>query len=197
MSPAQELMPSAVAAVRDLLASLGEVDGATPTPCTDFDFETLTNHVVGTTGAMVRVGRGESLDAKDPWGSATRAWPGWRDGLDANLDALARAWSRPQAWEGMVDAGGSQMPAAVIGEMAYVEVLLHGWDLARSAGRTLSVPGPEAAELKRIAAETAELGRQMGAYGEEVPVPVRADDFARGLGIVGRDPAWQPPAAGS
>jgi hypothetical protein len=69
-------------------------------------------------------------------------------------------------------------------------VAVHGWDLARSLGRTLVLEPEVAAVLDQALAGTAELGRQMGAYGPEVPVPHGASDLDRALGRSGRDPGW-------
>jgi hypothetical protein len=85
------------------------------------------------------------------------------------------------------------MPAAMIGDMAFVEALVHAWDLARATGQQLEFPKPVAAELRRILEETGEMGRNMGAYGSEVTVD-GGDDAAWALGQAGRDPAWRPPA---
>lgn len=194
-STTSALITLAVARVREALAAVGDLDRRAATPCAEFDFAALTDHVVGTTAALGRVGRGEALDAEDPWGAHTRVWPDWRDPLDANLAALARAWSEPSAWAGTVNTGGGDLPAGSIGEMAYAEVLLHGWDVTCAAGRPLTVDGPEVEELLRIIVATAELGRQMGAYGVEVVVPETADAFLRALGLAGRDPSWRPPGA--
>ncbi|MBA3250347.1 MAG: hypothetical protein H0T66_08615 [Geodermatophilaceae bacterium] len=52
---------------------------------------------------------------------------------------------------------------------------------------------PDTAEAAlRVVTETAELGRQMGAYGPEVPVSPDATAFDRALGLAGRDPNWRP-----
>ena len=43
---------------------------------------------------------------------------------------------------------------------------------------------------RRSGFQLSELGRQMGAYGPEVPVPDGATALDRLLGLVGRDPHW-------
>lgn len=169
----------------------GDVDLHTVTPCAGFDLRALVDHFVGTSGALARVGLGQPLDPADPWGGGDGAADGdWSARLRANLDAIGEGWSRPQTWAGEVEVGGAAMPRSMVGEMALVEVTMHGWDVARALGRNLELD-PEAAEaVHRAAASTATLGRQMGAYGPEVPVPAGAPALDRALGQVGRDPGW-------
>src|SRR6476646_11802655 len=102
-----------------------------PTPCTDFDLETLVNHALGTTGALARLASKQDLDPTDPWGSRTDAAGSddWPNLLADQLQATAAAWDAPAAWEGNLDVGGGAQPAAAIGEMAFVEVMMHGWDV--------------------------------------------------------------------
>jgi uncharacterized protein (TIGR03086 family) len=88
--------------------------------------------------------------------------------------------------------GGQAMPAPMIGEMALAEMLLHGWDLARATGQQLVLSDEIGRELRRSIEETAELGRAMGAYGDEVGVPAQATEFERALAASGRDPRWRP-----
>jgi hypothetical protein len=87
---------------------------------------------------------------------------------------------------------GQEMPAALIGEMAMAEMLLHGWDLARATGQQLSVPDDVGGELLRHIDETAQWGRSVGAYGPQVAVeePSGATAFVRALATSGRNPAW-------
>ena len=104
------------------------------TPCTEFDVRTLANHLLGTVEAMRRIGAGEDLDPDDPWGTGgDHMRDGWRDDLTDRLSGYAEAWDSPDAFEG--EAMGGKMPKQMIGAMAFVEVVLHGWDLARGSGQ--------------------------------------------------------------
>lgn len=186
---------TAVAAALSPAARTG-IDLAAPTPCAQLDLRALVEHFVGTTTAMARLGLGEPLDPDDPWGGGQGAADGdWTGRLTDNLDAIGRGWSRPEAWSGEAQVGGSALPRTMLGEMALVEVTVHGWDVARALGRTLEIPAEVAEAVRRAAAGSAGLGRQMGAYGPEVEVPDGAGSLDRALGVVGRDPAWTPDAA--
>ncbi|PRC58279.1 TIGR03086 family protein, partial [Mycobacterium sp. ITM-2017-0098] len=44
------------------------------------------------------------------------------------------------AWEGMARAGGVDFPADVGGMIALTEVVVHGWDVAVTAGLDYDVP---------------------------------------------------------
>jgi uncharacterized protein (TIGR03086 family) len=194
-------LPAAVAptcaAVAAALSDPGDVDLAARTPCADFDLRTLVEHFVGTSGAMARLGLGEELDPDDPWGGGTGAADGdWAGRLRANLDAVGRGWARPEAWEGEATVGGTAMPRPMLGRMALVEVAAHGWDVARTLGRTVELEPGTAAAVEEAVASTAGLGRQMGAYGPEVGVGDDATALDRALAGAGRDPAWTHAADG-
>lgn len=162
-----------------------------PTPCSDYDVRGLINHFAGTLAWLERMGRRLPPDADDPFGANSDVTTGdWQALLSARIPAVAAAWSEPSAWEGSIE--GVQMPATMIGHMALTELLMHGWDLARATGQQVDYGADAGREAHRFAAETAEMGRQMGAYGAEVPVPAEATEFDRALGLAGRDPNWTP-----
>lgn len=186
-----EMFPEACRTVSEAVARSAESDLNRPTPCTGFDLRGLVNHATGTTGALARAGSGQTLDPDDPWGGQTDVADGdWSKALTINLGAIADGWSRPEAWAGTVDTGGHEMPATMIGEMALIEVMVHGWDLARATGQDLVVSPELGREVRRVIEETAELGRQMEAYGPEVAVTGPATDFELALAAAGRDPRW-------
>jgi uncharacterized protein (TIGR03086 family) len=192
--PFRDAVTPTCQAVAAVLAEVGDqptVDLSASTPCSELDLRALVEHFVGTSTAMARLGEGEPLDADNPWGGGEGATDGdWAARLRANLDAVGRGWSRPQAWEGEAEVGGSSMPRSMLGEMALVEVAVHGWDLARALGRTVELEPDVAAAVDEAVASSAALGRQLGAYGPEVDVPESAPGLDRALGKAGRNPAW-------
>jgi uncharacterized protein (TIGR03086 family) len=166
-------------------------DLASRTPCADWDLRTLARHFVGTSGAFVRAGRTGGLDPDDPWGTnAVLDESRWADQLADQVEDLGRAWSRPEAWTGSIE--GAQMPAPAVGELGLIELMLHGWDVARACGQTLDVSEELGAELLRCVEPTVEQGRQFEVYGPPVSVPEGTSAFGRALALSGRDPSWRP-----
>lgn len=188
---ARELLPHTVEPVVAVVEAVEANALERPTPCEDYDVRGLVNHVAGTTAWLERMGRRRAPEADDPFGATKDITTAdWRALLVERIRAVGTAWAHPAAWEGPIE--GVQMPATMIGEMAVVELLMHGWDLAVATGQRLVVDEDVAAAAYRFVAQTAELGRQMGAYGAEVAVPTGATTFDRALGLAGRDPGWTP-----
>lgn len=187
-----QLKPAADA-VAAMLRATSRKDPSTPTPCADWTLLELAQHAVGTTTGMATIGRREPV-GDNPWAGPEVGADDWSTVLADRIDAVAEAWSHDGAWAGSVEMGGEQ-PASMIGDMAYAEILLHGWDIARAVGADLQMTPEMATALRHTVDETAELGRRMGAYGPEVEVGDDAGDLERALGAAGRDPNWRAPAS--
>ena len=54
------------------------------------------------------------------------------------------------------------MPREDVGDMAFLEVLLHGWDLARATGQELEVDDAVAQQAQELMDKHGEIGRSMG-----------------------------------
>ncbi|GAA2599454.1 TIGR03086 family metal-binding protein [Actinomadura fulvescens] len=171
-----------------------------PTPCPAYTLGDLIEHINGlalafTVAAAKDVPPGGS---RGPSGDATRLPAGWRESIPERLAALAQAWRKPDAWEGMTRAGGIDLPGQVAGLVALNEVVVHGWDVARSAGQPYEST-PEAVEacLAFLSQEpggdedvdgNADTGDRP--FGPPVDVPADAPALDRLIGLTGRDPAW-------
>jgi uncharacterized protein (TIGR03086 family) len=187
--PTRENLHSVVATLQPVIDGVSDQELGAPTPCPDFDVRTVINHMLGTIEAMRRVGASEALDAQDPWGTGgDHIGETWRTDLSERLREYADAWSRPDAWEGAVMDG--KMPKQAIGKMGYVEVMLHGWDLAKGTGQDLQFDDEAAEQALEIMDEIGEQGRAGGAFGPEVEVSDDAEPFEKALAKAGRDPGW-------
>ena len=183
-----DLAPAA-AELRRVLAGVDDAQLDDPTPCEGTSVAGLLDHLVGLTSAFARAA------GKQPGGTATAdpaALSGdWRTRLPAQLDDLVEAWRAPDAWEGMAEAGGVEMPASVMAAVALDELVVHGWDLAVATGQDYRGDEESARRSLEFAASVGDDPEsRAGLYGPAVPVPDDAPVLDRLLGATGRDPAW-------
>jgi uncharacterized protein (TIGR03086 family) len=183
--------------VARLLEGVTDDQLSAPSP-SDCDVATLLDHLMGLTMAFTWAAE-KSAAEHGPTGpgrsSAKALDPDWRSVLPGRLAALADAWSKPSAWEGMTEAGGVPMPGEVTGLVALDEVVLHGWDLARATGQEFRCD-PDSAEavlgFTERSAQPDQAAMRTGLFGPVVQVADDAPVFDRALGFAGRDPAWIP-----
>ncbi|WP_338695252.1 TIGR03086 family metal-binding protein [Streptomyces sp. Q6] len=163
-----------------------------PTPCPDYAVRHLLGHVAGLAVAL----RGAALKetgertATDPGSALPDLAPDWRCTLPGTLDALARAWEDPAAWEGMTQAGGLDLPGSVAGLVTADELVVHGWDLARATGQDYTADEPALGAAHALLSPSEE--GPDGLFGPVVPVPDEAPFLDRVIGLSGRDPHWKP-----
>ena len=103
-----------------------------------------------------------------PSADASRLGTDWRARIPERLEALAAAWRREAAWEGMTRAGGVDLPAAA-------GVAAFGFVQSAVAEHLMGSPG---------------------LFGPPVPVAEDAPLIDRLIGLTGRDPEWTVASAG-
>ena len=185
LGPQTEEVARIVAGVRD--DQLAE-----PTPCEGTSVAGMLDHLVGLTVAFRMGAEKQPLDG-GARASAEELDPEWRSLLPKQLSALAAAWRRPAAWEGVTTVGGASLPAPAMGGIALNEVLLHGWDLAAATGQEYRPdPAAVAACLELVIGLNQPGNEELrnGQFGPVVPVPADAPALDRLLGLTGRDPRW-------
>ena len=173
------------------------VDGAqgaaldTATPCPDWDLRTLLNHtILWTSYSAERRAHGESV-AEDLMSKDFTAEPGYAQAYQAQIAKAVDAWSQPQAWTGDRNVMGNPTPAADIGAMLIMEMVLHGWDVAKATGQDYHADEDLASAVMATVKAQGEMFRQYEGFAAVVPVPDDARTFVRVLGLSGRDPNWK------
>jgi uncharacterized protein (TIGR03086 family) len=193
LGPATSAVAGLVRGVRD------DQLGAT-TPCGGLTVGELLDHIDSLCTAFAAAGTRETRSdgGQAPVPDASRLGGDWRDRLPARLDELAQAWRPDDAWHGMTQVGGGELPAATAGASAADEVIVHGWELAVATGQPF--PGGDQ-DLAGVLATACEWVRSVagqnpdgapGLFGPPVAVPAGAPPLDQLLGLTGRDPGWRP-----
>ena len=162
-----------------------------PTPCPDWDLRTLLNHtILWTSYSAERRAHGESV-AEDLMTKDFTAEPGFRDDYARQIDRAVKAWADQKAWEGELGVMGDATPAADVGAMLIMEMVLHGWDVAEATGQEYACDEAVAAAVLATVEQQAELFRKYQGFAAVVPVPGDAPTLDRALSLSGRDPDWK------
>jgi uncharacterized protein (TIGR03086 family) len=167
-----------------------------PTPCPDLALGALIDHVGGFAKVFAASARKELgvLTAQPPAPRAGNLEPGWRARMAADLSALAGAWDAPDAWEGMTQAGGQELPGAIAGRIALDELVVHGWDIAQATGQRFDCDAETLGEVEATVQQvrSGNDGDIPGLFGPVVAIADDADALDRILSLTGRDPDWAP-----
>ncbi|MTD58845.1 TIGR03086 family metal-binding protein [Amycolatopsis pithecellobii] len=162
------------------------------TPCPEYSVRRLINHLLYWSPIIEEVGlrKTSSPDRRDD-GTPDRTVGDWQGEYLGWLDRIVEAWAPAAAWAGTATVSGRQVPAATIGEKSLVELVVHGWDLARGTGQEYRCPDALAHVVKRVISDTAEETRALGMFGPAVRVEGTAAALDQALAFSGRDPGWR------
>ncbi|MGW9121619.1 TIGR03086 family metal-binding protein [Streptomyces sp. NPDC055663] len=192
-APTIDLEPAA-RQIADLLDGIDDQQLDGPTPCPDYAVRELLAHVAGLSAAFRDAARKDFGPTTDtPVDASLPVLAGdWRETLPPLLDELVTAWRDPAARQGMTRAGSVDLPGEVALLVALDELVIHGWDLARSTGQTYE--GDEASLRASLAVLTPsdDNPRPESIFGPPVPVPADAPLVDRTIAMSGRRPDWEP-----
>jgi uncharacterized protein (TIGR03086 family) len=161
-----------------------------PTPCSDWDVRALLNHVLGSLSLgegllgdappSVRVGPGELPDVDLVGDDALKAYRAGVDGLlaAAGGDALARVHQTPLG----------DMPGTLLGGFATLDILVHGWDLAKATGQATTLETDLAEQVLAFAQRAVTDETRAPRIGPALPTAAEAPATDRLVAYLGRTP---------
>jgi uncharacterized protein (TIGR03086 family) len=149
-----------------------------PTPCDDWDVQTLLNHMVATQQYFVRSARGEA--ASPPVGEPSDDLIGDDPGAayEQGRDETIRAFSE----DGVIERTGPSLG------INFSDTLLHGWDVAKATGQDTTMPEGLAAAAYEIVHGAFTEDQRKGVFKPEVAVSDDASPQDRLLAYTGRQP---------
>ncbi|MGW2281374.1 TIGR03086 family metal-binding protein [Streptomyces sp. NPDC001770] len=181
-----DLLAGILSKTGDLVEGVRPDQLSRPTTCESYDVEALRNHLVGwlrvfEAGCEDRAYEGDPADhvcGDDPAGEFRTAAAG-----------LVAGW-RTHGFDRQVRVMKGELPGPMVFDMALMEYLGHGWDLAVATGQPVPFTEEEAAQvLERARVTLPPRFRGEGqAFGEIVPVAEDAPAMDRFVGFLGRDP---------
>jgi len=151
-------------------------------PCPDWTARDVVCHVVGTQGmiiGLVGLEMGEIPSAED---DPAGAWKAARAVVQQHLDDPAQA---TKEFEGSM---GKMTLEGAVDRFLCVDLVVHGWDLARAAGLDDHISPEDVARVRKIAEGFGDAMRSPRAFGPEVAAPAGADDQTRLMAFLGRTP---------
>ena len=191
----RNLSSEMAAAAAEAAKVVGEVPEGTldaPTPCHDWDLRTLLNHtILWTSYSAERRAHGQSV-AEDLMTKDFTAEPGFREDYARQIGEAVKAWSDPKAWAGELGVMGDATPAADVGAMLIMEMVLHGWDVAKATGQYYACDAAVAEAVLDTVTAQAELFRKYQGFAAAIEAPDGGTPFDRALRLSGRDPGWKP-----
>ncbi len=177
-----------LAACRPVLGRLTADDLGRPSPCSEYTVGEVGEHVVR---SMVLLGSVAGGLAEGPAGGPAggSASGSLEERVTASAGAALEAW-RQRGVDGSVAVGRSTLPASLAVEIIPLELLVHGWDLARATGSEIDV-APEVADYvlgrARLLITPDKRGRSFAA---EVPAGPSATALERLIAFTGREPLF-------
>jgi uncharacterized protein (TIGR03086 family) len=173
-----------------LLAPLTPERQSATTPCGAWSVRELANHVVGGNLILAAVLR----DDAPPDRAADHLGDDWAAAQRAAVTGLVAELERPGMLTRLHRTPLGEAPGSVLVVLRTVEHAVHGWDLAVSTGQSPQLLDPLAEAVYQPS--VAMLGRLPdGArrpFAESVPVAADRAPIDRLVGLLGRDPDWQP-----
>jgi uncharacterized protein (TIGR03086 family) len=187
----------ALAAAQAVVAGIQPSQWTLPTPCTELDVREVLNHLVSGNLLFAAIVRGEPL----PDGDADRLGGDPPAAFQRAATELRGAFAAPGALQATYSAPFGHAPGVVLARVRIVEVLVHGWDLARATAQPPDFPDDVA---ERALAETRKqlTARPEGPgapFAAAVPVAGEAPAVDRLAGFLGRpcDTGPHPPEPGT
>src|SRR5690349_13015779 len=156
------------------------------TPCTEWDVRALVGHLITEVAWVPPLlgGRSVAEIGDDLSGDLTGEDPAasWDRYAPDSIEAVAE----PGALDRTVRLTKRELPATDYVSEVFVDLLIHGWDLARAIGADETLD-PEAVELvyQRMKPHEAELNGS-GVFGSHVDAPEGADPQTQLLAVFGR-----------
>lgn len=162
---------------------------ANPTPCIGWDVHTLTNHLINELAWVAPLLEGKTIGEVG-------------DELDGDLigEDAAASWNKycqaastamlTTAPDAVTHLSYADKTAQAYVDEVSADILIHGWDLAKSVGVPYEIDEKTAEAIKKATEAIMPMAREGGYIGKELPVANDAAPLEKLLAYFGRSNNW-------
>ncbi len=176
----------ALEVARATVAGIGPDQWALPSTCADWDVRALTNHLVGGNLWVPPLVEGQTIEQVGSRFDGDLLGADPLRAYDVSATPAAEAFQAPGAMDRMVAVSYGPVPGSVYCGHRFLDVLIHGWDLAESTGQDTNLPADLVEACWDVVAPQREILEGSGMFGTEISVPADADRQSQLLAVLGR-----------
>jgi uncharacterized protein (TIGR03086 family) len=180
------LHEQALASTRRYVAGTNLDQMGDPTPCEGWDVRALLNHIVSGNEWAAELAAGKTIDEVGDRLDGDVVGDDPVAAYDASADRAAAAFNAPGALEAPCAVSYGPVPGEVYAGHRFIDVLIHGWDLAKATDQDTALDPALVDACWRVIEPQADLLVGSGAFGTTHDVPDGADQQTRLLALLGR-----------
>jgi uncharacterized protein (TIGR03086 family) len=185
MRPLPDVHADALAHTGGIVHGISSSQLDDPTPCEDYDVRGLLNHVISGNWWVAPLEGKSIADVGDKYdgdvlGSDHAA------AYDESAASAEAAFKASGAMEAPVAVSYGPVPGEIYAGHRFVDVLIHGWDLAKATGQSTTLPAELVDACWEVVTPQAELLKGSGMFGSEIEVADDADAQTKLLALLGR-----------
>lgn len=154
--------------------------------CDGWSVRELVNHVVGGNLWVPELVGGKTIEEVGDRLDGDILGERPLDAYERSEQAAAAAFREPGAMDRPVAVSYGPVPGSVYCGHRFLDVLIHGWDVAASTGQDRTLPLDLVEACWAVVEPEREALTATGAFGVEVSVPADADRQTKLLAVLGR-----------
>lgn len=186
-----ELLERALGFTRGALSLVRPDRLDAPTPCASWRLRDLLEHMDDSLAALHDAAAEGWVDLEPCPRGESDDEPAVVTSLRHHGCSLLGAWSRLRHDQPVV-VGGRPLPASTVALVGALEVVAHGWDVARACGDPRPLPDELAHDLLGHAELLVTDDDRGVRFGPPLPMTYDRPPSDRLLGFTGRSPDWEP-----
>jgi uncharacterized protein (TIGR03086 family) len=182
-----ELHDQALEATGHIVSGVNADQWGAATPCTDWNVRELMNHLVSGNLWAAELGAGATIvEVGDRFdGDVLGADPA--SSYDKSARVASAVFHRPGAMDTPCAVSYGPVPGSVYAGHRFLDVLVHGWDLAVACGLDTTLDDSLVQGCLEVVEPQAAQLRASGMFSDRVTAPLSASSQARLLALLGRE----------